>query len=116
MSDNVNALLELTDETFEAEVVNSEVPVLVDFWAPWCGPCRVVGPTIEELAGDYDGRVKVVKMNVDENQSVAGSLRIMSIPTVALFHNKEVVDYRVGAYPKNEYADMLDKVLEPPKA
>lgn len=105
-------LVELTDENFESEVVSSDIPVLVDFWAPWCGPCRTVGPTIEELAEDYDGRVKVAKMNVDDNQTVAGALRIMSIPTVALFHGNKVVDYKVGAFGKSEYSAMLDKVLQ----
>jgi len=109
-------LLHLTDQTFEAEVVGSAQPVLVDFWAPWCGPCRVVGPTIEQIAADFAGRVKVAKLNVDENQGVAAALRIQSIPTVALFHGNKLVDARVGAYPKAEYAAMLDKVLAPQPA
>lgn len=111
MSGEGNQPVTLTDANFMNEVVESAVPVLVDFWAPWCAPCRVVGPTIEELAGDYDGRVKVAKLNVDENQEIAGALRIMSIPTVALFQGNQVLDYRVGAYPKTEYAQMLDKAL-----
>ena len=109
-------LLHLTDQTFEAEVVGSAQPVLVDFWAPWCGPCRVVGPTIEQIAADFAGRVKVAKLNVDENQGVAAALRIQSIPTVALFHGNKLVDARVGAHPKAEYAAMLDKVLAPEPA
>ena len=107
------SLLNLNDQNFEAEIVDSQQPVLVDFWAPWCGPCRAVGPTIEQIAADYAGRVKVAKLNVDEAQGVAAALRIQSIPTVALFHGNKLVDARVGAYPKAEYAAMLNKVLAP---
>ena len=109
-------LVELTDGTFESEIVDSEQPVLVDFWAPWCAPCRAVSPTIESLAAEFAGRVKVGKINVDENQGVAAALRIQSIPTVALFHGNKVVDVRVGAYPKAEYAAMLEKALGGPQA
>ena len=105
-------MVELTDENFEQVVVGSEQPVLVDFWAPWCAPCRAVSPTIEALAEDFAGRVKVAKLNVDDNQGVAAALRIMSIPTVALFHDNKVLDVRVGAYPKAEYAAMLEKALD----
>ena len=108
-SGSSESLLELTDQTFEQEVIGSEQPVLVDFWAPWCGPCRAVSPTIEALAEEFSGRVKVAKMNVDENQGVAGALRIMSIPTVALFQGNKVLDVRVGAFPRAEYAAMLEK-------
>lgn len=110
-STGTSNLLELTDANFESEITDSPQPVLVDFWAPWCGPCRTVGPTIEELAGDYAGRVKVGKVNVDENQGVAGALGIMSIPTVVLFNGNQAVDHRVGAHGKAEYKAMLDKVL-----
>jgi thioredoxin len=109
-------LIELTDETFEAEIVDSPQPVLVDFWAPWCGPCRAVSPTIAQIAEEFAGRVKVAKLNVDEHQGVAAALRIQSIPTVALFHGNKVVEVRVGAYPKAAYTEMLDKVLAPSQA
>lgn len=111
MSNEAGHPFVLTDDNFEAEVINSDVPVLVDFWAPWCAPCKVLAPSMEELAGEYAGKVKVAKLNVDENQGIAGALKIMSIPTVALFNGKTVVDHRVGAHPKGEYAGMLDKVL-----
>ena len=104
--------IELTDENFEREVIESDVPVLVDFWAPWCAPCRTVGPAIESLVSEFDGRAKIAKLNVDENQGVAGALKIMSIPTVALFHGNKVIDHRVGAYPKEEYSAMLTKAVE----
>jgi thioredoxin 1 len=104
-------VIEVTDATFETEVVAAGVPVLVDFWAPWCGPCRAVSPTIESLAADYQGRVKIAKINVDEQQGVAGALRIQSIPTVALFDGNKVIDSRIGAMPRQEYAAMLDKAL-----
>jgi thioredoxin 1 len=104
-------MIELTDATFEKEVAEAGMPVLVDFWAPWCGPCRVVSPTLEALAEEYKGRVKVAKVNVDEQQGVAGQLRIQSIPTVALFSGNAVVDVLIGAYPGKEYRKMLDKAL-----
>ena len=106
-------LIELTDDNFMSEVVESDQLVLVDFWAEWCGPCRTVGPTIAEISDEFAGRVKVGKMDVDNNQQVAGALKIMSIPTVALFKGNEVIDHRVGAYPKSEYAAMLEKALTP---
>jgi len=107
----MSAVLELTDETFQKEVVDAGVPVLVDFWAPWCGPCRAVSPTIESLAADYQGRVKIAKINVDEQQAIAGALRIQSIPTVALFDGNKVIDAKIGAMPRHEYTAMLDRAL-----
>ena len=109
MSDLV---LAATDANFKTEVLQSSLPTLVDFWAPWCGPCRAVGPIIEELAAEYSGRVKVVKMNTDESTEAPTQLGIRSIPTVMLFKNGQVVDMVVGAYPKRHFVDMLQKHLE----
>lgn len=103
----------LTDATFAAEVAEfRETPVLVDFWASWCMPCRAIAPVIEELAGEYDGRIKFGKLNVDENPETAAAFGIMSIPTLLLFQQGEVVGRVVGAQPKNVLKQHLDKVLE----
>ncbi len=100
-----------TDATFAADVLTADGPVLVDFWAPWCGPCRAVGPVLEEVAKEYDGRVRVVKLNVDENPRTAEQYGIRSIPTVALFKQGEVVDGVLGAAPRTFFSGMLDKHL-----
>ena len=100
-----------TDADFEETVVGSDVPVLVDFWAPWCGPCRAVGPILEDLAEQYAGKIKVVKVNVDENQRVAGSLGIRSIPTVVLYHEGQVVETLVGLRPKEQFVALVEKAL-----
>ena len=104
---------EFTDGNWQSEVLDSPVPVLVDFWAPWCGPCRTLGPTIEKLAGDYEGRVKIGKMNTDENMETPGSLRITAIPTVLFFHKgEEVRDLRlVGVNPETKFRAALDKLV-----
>ncbi len=98
-----------TDENFKKEVLESELPVLVDFWAPWCGPCKMVGPVVEEIAAEYAGRARVVKLNTDENQEVAQAYRIMSIPTLAIFKGGKVVDGIIGAAPKQMLRELLDK-------
>lgn len=105
-----NAILG-TDTNFEQLVVKSDVPVLVDFWAPWCGPCRMVGPVLDEVAKEYEGKAKVVKVNVDEETAIAGSMGIRSIPTVALFQGGKVVEVLVGARPKAAFTAALDKVV-----
>jgi thioredoxin 1 len=102
---------EATDATFEELVVNSDVPVLVDFWAPWCGPCRMVGPALEEIAGEYEGKVKVVKVNVDENQQIAGSHGIRSIPTIILYSDGKEQQRIIGLRPKGDFASMIDEVV-----
>ena len=101
----------VTDESFQDEVLGSELPVLVDFWAPWCGPCRMVGPVVEELADIYAGKVKVVKLNTDENPNIASQYGIRSIPTLMIFKGGERVDMVVGAVPKSTLADTLEKHL-----
>jgi len=106
-----NAVAAATDANFKTEVEESTVPVLVDFWAPWCGPCRALTPVIEELSSEYDGRVKVLKLNTDENPEVATRLSIRSIPTVLLFHKGQIVEQTVGAMPKRHFVDMLEKHL-----
>ncbi len=99
-----------TDENFKSEVLDSDQPVLVDFWAAWCGPCRVVGPTIEELAHEYDGTVKVGKLNIDENQQSPSDFGISSIPAVLLFKDGKVVETLVGVQSKERYEAALGQV------
>ena len=103
--------IEVTDESFESEVLGADVPVLVDYWAPWCGPCRMAAPVLEKIADEYEGRLKVCKMNVDENREVASGYRIMSIPTLQLFKDGELVDQVIGVTPN--YESDLKRKVEP---
>ncbi len=100
---------EVTDTNFQAEVLESDVPVLVDFWAPWCGPCRMVAPVVEEIAKERAGDLKVVKLNIDENQQTAINYDVMSIPTLIVFNHGQVAKKVIGAYPKRK----LEAELEP---
>ncbi len=100
-----------TDENFKKEVLDSKEPVLVDFWAEWCGPCRAVGPIIDELAEEYKGKLKVGKVSVDENGGTASSFQIMSIPSVFVFKNGQPVKHLVGAQPKESYKKAIEEVI-----
>ena len=106
-----NGVLELTSGNFEQEVDNSTTPVLVDLWAAWCGPCRLIGPMVEELAGTYQGKLKVGKLNVDDHPEVAGRFRIMNIPTLLFFKDGREVDRIVGVVPKEELTRRIDTIV-----
>jgi len=108
-SENV---LTFTDGAFDQEVLNSDVPVLVDFWAPWCGPCRAIAPAVEALATEYAGKVKIGKMNTDDHQATPMRYQVRGIPTLLLFKGGQVVEQRVGAMPKPEVLKMLQPHLE----
>ncbi len=101
----------VTDANFEQEVLGGKVPVVVDFWAEWCGPCRLIGPLLDELAGEYSGRVKVTKLNVDENPSTSMKYGVRSIPTLLFFKDGEVVDRLIGAVPKAELKKKFEAAL-----
>ena len=103
--------LEITDSNFEETVLKSDKPVLVDFWAAWCGPCRMVGPIIDELSDEYEGKAVVGKVDIDSNQQYAAQFGVRNIPTVLVFKNGELIDRKVGVSSKNDYAQALDNLI-----
>uniref|UniRef100_B8HSU6 Thioredoxin n=1 Tax=Cyanothece sp. (strain PCC 7425 / ATCC 29141) TaxID=395961 RepID=B8HSU6_CYAP4 len=107
----MSAVAQVTNATFRQEVLEDRLPVLVDFWAPWCGPCRMVAPVVDEVASQYEGQVKVVKLNTDEHPEIASQYGIRSIPTLILFKEGQAVDRVVGAVPKTTLSSTLEKYL-----
>lgn len=105
------ATIKVTDETFEAEVIKSDVPVLVDFWAEWCGPCKQIGPALEELSDEMDGKVKIAKVNVDEHMGVAAQLHVRGIPALFIFKDGEVVANKAGAAPKAALKSWIEESI-----
>ena len=105
MTDNI---LQLADDTFEQEVIKSDIPVLVDYWAEWCGPCKMIAPLLEEIAGEYKGKVKIAKLNIDDNPGIPPSYGIRGIPTLMLFKNGEVEATKVGAVSKSQLTAFID--------
>lgn len=103
--------LNFTDQTFKSEVLESSEPVIVDFWAPWCGPCRIVSPIIDELAAEYAGKIKVGKLNVDENPQTSGQYGIMSIPSIVFFKNGQPIRTMIGAQSKENYKKEIEEIL-----
>ncbi|NIQ97464.1 MAG: thioredoxin [Desulfuromonadales bacterium] len=104
-------VVQLSDDSFESEVLKSEVPVLVDFWASWCAPCKAIAPVVDSLAEEFDGKIKVGKVNVDENPATPGQYGVRGIPTLILFKDGNVVDQVVGAVPKNQLEGLINKAL-----
>ena len=107
----MSSVLAVADDTFELEVLQSPTPVLIDFWAPWCAPCRAIGPVVEELANDYAGKLKVVKMNVDDNPRTPSRYGVRGIPNLILFQAGEVKEQIIGAVPKGHLVKAIDRVL-----
>ena len=104
-------IMEVSDDSFDSEIINSELPAMVDFWAEWCGPCKMVSPVVEELAGEYEGKIKVAKMDVDQNRQTPARFGIRNIPTLILFKGGEVVNTIIGAQPKSSIENELKKLL-----
>lgn len=104
----MSEVLHINDADFESVVVNSDIPVLLDFWAPWCGPCKMIAPVLDELAPEFAGKVKIVKMNVDDNQATPAQFGVRSIPTLLLIKNGQVVATQVGALPKTQLANFIN--------
>jgi len=104
-------IVNLNSDNFEEEVIKSDVPVLVDFWAAWCGPCRMIAPIIDQLAVEFDGKVKIAKVNVDEERELASRYRVMSIPTLILFKDGDIADQTMGARPKSDLVKMIKAAL-----
>lgn len=107
----MSSAMAVTDSDFTREVIESTIPVVVDFWATWCGPCQAMGPVVDAIAGEYAGRVKILKLNVDENQATPAKYGVRGIPTLILFNKGEVVDRLVGSQPKSSVEDLLKKVV-----
>jgi thioredoxin 1 len=105
------AAIKVTDEDFENEVIKSDIPVLVDFWASWCGPCKMIAPVVEEIAKEYTGRVKITNMNVDENMETPNNFSVRSIPTLILFKDGNEIDRMVGVVPKSTLEEMIKKAF-----
>ena len=103
--------IELTEDNFTSEVLEADVPVMIDFWAPWCGPCHMVAPIIEDLADKYEGRIKVAKVNLDESPALASEYGVRSIPAIFIFNNGEVAERTVGVQPEDTLSAMIDRVL-----